>query len=112
MRNSDEPERFLFCFPDFLDKVEATGLTQAEQGAWIRLLLQQLRWGYTYSAFHPKTDFPKRHIRRFVERGLLKERDGQLHVVNWEDWNGRKEWKRLLNRERQQRFRDRKKLPT
>ena len=110
MRNGNEPERFLFLFPDFMDRIRATGLTANERWEWLVVLLSQLRYGYTYSTFHPTAEYSRRRIRRFVELGLLEERDGHLHIADWEGWNGRREYKRLLNRERQQRFRDRKKV--
>lgn len=107
---TQQSERFLYVFPDFVDRLNETGLSTAAQGAWIRVLIEQLRYGHTYSAFHPRSDFSSRLVRTFVAHGLLeRHEDGHLHIVDWEGWNGRKEYKRLLNRERQQRWRDRQK---
>lgn len=107
---TSENERFLYLFPDFIDRLDATGLTASGRMAWFEVLLAQLRYGHTYSAFHPPRDYPVRMVRKFEEHGLLERReDGYLHIVDWEVWNGRAEYKRLLNRERQQRFRDRRK---
>ena len=110
MKGQDN-ERFLFIFPDFLEQhPELEQLTDGEFREWMGILFRQLRYGYAYDVFHLNKKVSRRHIRRFLELGLFEERDGHLHIIDWKDWNGRREYKRLLNRERQQRYRDRKKV--
>ena len=108
-RKPSEPERFLFFFPETYDRLCGLGLSDRLQREWLCLLVAQLRYGYTYSAFHPSVGYPRKQINAFIAHGLLEHReDGHLHIVEWEEWNGRTEYKRSLNRERQQRFRDRR----
>lgn len=108
---SQDSERFLFIFPDFREKhPELEKLTDGEYREWFRILLGQLRYGYRYDVFHSNGKVSTRRIKRFLELGLLEDREGVLHIREWEDWNGRKEFKRMLNRERQRRWYERQKL--
>ena len=107
---SQDSERFLFIFPDFQEEhPELAYLTPGEYVEWFGILLRQLRYGYTYSIFYPNGVAPRR-VKKFLEIGFLEERDGVLHICDWEEWNGRKEFKRMLNRERQRKWYERQKL--
>ena len=110
MKGQDS-ERFLFIFPGFLEQhPELEKLTDGEYREWMGILFRQLRYGYTYDVFHSNGKVSGRRIRRFLELGLLADREGVLHISKWEEWSGRKEHKRMLNRERQKRWYQRQKL--
>jgi hypothetical protein len=106
VRNSDH-DRVLLLSLGFRHDPKISSLTDAEYRAWTNVLFDQLQFGNGSSELRSPLSSQRR--KRFLDLGLLVEgEDGRVYVNAWHEWNGREAWKRYLNRQRQQRFRDRK----
>jgi hypothetical protein len=108
MKRGRPSDLVLFVDPGFWEHPKVASLTAVERDAWLRILAEQLRsrngdtlplgaWGLT-----------RKRIQRYLEAGLLDEKNGSLVVHGWDSWNGREAYKRFLTRERVRRLRARR----
>jgi hypothetical protein len=106
VRSSDR-DRVILLALGFRHDPKIQALSDTEYRAWTNVLFDQLEFGNGTSEL--RSVLSPRRCQRFLDLGLLKRTDdGRIYVNAWDEWNGRAAWKRYLNRQRQQRFRDKR----
>lgn len=108
MKRGRPSELVLFVDVNFWDDPKVRTLNAHERDQWLRILAEQLRSGNGSLLPFGAWGVPKKRLQRYLDAGLLVDRDGKLHVHKWDEWNGREAYKRFLGRERVRRLRARR----
>ena len=101
-------ELVLFVDVNFWEDPKIANLSPSEQNQWLRILAEQLRSGNGPRLPFGYWGLTRKQLGRYIQAGLLIDVEGELHVNNWNSWNGRDAYKRFLTRERVRRLRARR----
>lgn len=108
MKRGRPSELVLFVDVNFWDDPKVASLTPREQNQWLRVLAEQLRSGNGGCLPFGSWGLTQGQLGKYIQAGLLVDVEGELHVNNWDAWNGRDAYKRFLTRERVRRLRQRR----